>query len=174
MGNIISVNVVRFLVIFLLQVLVLKPLSMGWMSNYFYFNIMLYPLIIILLPMRTPQIAILIIGFGLGFLVDMFYDTPGVHASATVATAFFRTWVLARLEPRDGYQLNVAPSRQRFGWPWFAQYAVIMMVFHLFIYFIVETFAVEYVLRILAKTFYTFVWSIIAVFLFAQVWNTKD
>lgn len=174
MGNIISINIIRFLVIFFLQVLVLKPLSMGWMSNYFYFNIMLYPLIIILLPMRTPQIAILLMGFGLGFLVDMFYDTPGVHASATVATAFFRTWVLGQLEPRDGYQLNVAPSRQRFGLPWFTQYAVIMMLFHLLIYFIVETFAIEHVLRILAKTAYTFVWSIIAVFLFTQVWNTKD
>lgn len=174
MGNIITTNVIRFLVIFFLQVLVLKPLSFGWMSNLFYFNIMLYPLIIILLPMRTPQIAILLIGFGLGFLVDMFYDSPGVHASATVATAFFRTWILGRMEPRDGYQLNVAPSRQRFGLPWFAQYAGAMMMFHLIIYFAVETFAIEYVLRIFAKTVYTFIWSIIAVLLFTQVWNTKD
>lgn len=174
MGNIISVNIIRFIVIFFLQVLVLKPLSMGWMSNYFYLNFMLYPLIIILLPMRTPQIAVLLIGFGLGLLVDMFYDTPGVHASATVATAFFRSWVLGRMEPRDGYQLNVAPSRQRFGTPWFAQYAAIMMLFHLLVYFAVETFALEYVLRILAKTAYTWLWSIIAVFSFTQVWNTKD
>lgn len=174
MGNIISINVIRFLVIFFLQVLVLKPLSLGWMSNYFYLNILIYPLIIILLPMRTPQIAILLIGFLLGFMVDMFYDTLGVHATATVATAFFRTWVLSQMEPRDGYQLNVAPSRQRFGFPWFAQYAIIMMVFHLLIYFCVETFAVQHVLRILAKTVYTFVWSIIAVLLFTQVWNTKD
>lgn len=174
MGNIISINIIRFIVVFLLQVLVLKTLSVGWMSNYFYFNIMLYPLIIILLPMRTPQILILVIGFVLGFLVDMFYDTPGVHASATVATAFFRTWLLAQMEPRDGYPLNVAPSRQRFGLPWFAQYASIMMIFHLLIYFAIETFAFAYILRVLAKTAYTFVWSIIAVFLFTKAWNTKD
>lgn len=174
MGNIISVNIIRFFVIFILQVWVLKPISYGWISQYFYLNILLYPLIIILLPMRTPQIAILIMGFFLGFLIDMFYDTPGVHASATAATAFFRTWVLAQIEPRDGYQLNVAPSRQRFGFPWFAQYAAIMMAFHLIIYFCVDTFAIQYFLKIIAKTFYTFIWSIFAVFLFTQIWNTKD
>lgn len=174
MGNIISINIIRFIVVLLLQVLVLKPLSGGWMTNYFYLNILLYPLIIILLPMRTPQIAVLMIGFFLGLMVDMFYDSPGVHASATVATAFLRIWLLAKMEPRDGYQLNVGPSQERFGFSWFARYASIMMIFHLFVYFMVETFALEYIFWILVKTLYTFFWSIIAIFLFTQVWNTKD
>ena len=130
--------------------------------------------IIILLPMRTPQLAVLFIGFGLGLLTDMFYDSPGVHASASVATAFLRPWVLGQLEPREGYQLNVGPTRQRFGFPWFSQYAAILLAFHLLVYFTVETFAVAYIPRILAKTVYTFIWSIIAVFLFTSIWNTKD
>lgn len=174
MGNIISINVIRFIFIFLLQILMLKPLSYGWITNYFYLNILLYPLIIIMLPMRTPQIAILFMGFGLGILIDMFYDSPGVHTSATVATAFLRIWVLGKLEPREGYQLNIGPTRQRFGFPWFFQYASILMVFHLFIYFMVETFALFYLPRIFLKTLYTFFWSMLAVLLFTQIWKSKD
>lgn len=174
MGNIISINIIRAIIIFLLQVFVLKLLSYGWIAEYFYINILLYPLIIILLPMRTPQIAILLLGFALGFMVDMFYDSPGVHTSATVATAFFRTWVLGRLEPREGYQLNVSPSRHRFGWPWFTQYAGTVMAIHLLVYFSIETFTIELIPKIIGKTFYTFIWSMISVFLFAFIWNTKD
>jgi hypothetical protein len=174
MGNIISVNIIRAVFLFFLQVLVLQAFSYGWINDYFYINIMLYPLIIILLPMRTPQLAVLFIGFGLGILTDMFYDSPGVHASASVATAFLRPWVLGQIEPREGYQLNVGPTRQRFGFPWFSQYAAILLAFHLLVYFAVETFALAYIPRILAKTFYTFIWSIIAVFLFVSIWNTKD
>lgn len=174
MGNIVTVNIIRFVVIFILQVWVFLPISYGWMGRYFYVNILLYPLIIILLPMRTPQIAILFIGFVLGLMVDMFYNTLGVHTSATVATAFFRTWLLGQIEPRDGYQLNVAPSRYRFGFPWFLRYAGIMMFIHLLIYFSVEIFTIQLVWKIIFQTLYTFIWSLLAVLLFTQIWNTKD
>ena len=166
MGNIISVNIIRAVIIFFLQVLVLHAFSYGWIASYFYLNIMLYPLIIILLPMRTPQLAVLFIAFGLGLMTDMFYSSPGVHASASVATAFFRPMVLGRIEPREGYQLNVGPTHQRFGFSWFSQYAAILLFLHLLVYFAVETFAVALIPKILLKTIYTFIWSIIAVFLF--------
>lgn len=174
MGNVITNNIIRGIVILILQVFIFKRFSFGWVAPLFYVNIMIYPLIIVLLPIRTPQILSLGIGFVLGLTIDMFYDSPGVHASATVGLAFFRTWLLGQLEPREGYPLNVGPTRNRFGFPWFAQYAGLMLLFHFLFYFAVETFALAHTLKVIGKTFYTFLWSFPLLLLFARAWNTKD
>ena len=96
MGGTIARNLVRFVFILLLQVLVFRSLTIYYpvLDN---ISIIIYPVIIMLLPMRTPGALILVIAFVLGILVDMFYNTPGVHASACVFTGFIRPFVLPRL-----------------------------------------------------------------------------
>lgn len=166
-------NILRFIGILLAQVLVLKRMTVG-LEAFPYIDILLYPLFILLLPLRMPRPLVMLIAFAMGMLVDIFYNSPGVHASASVFTAFIRPIVLKRLEPRGGYTAAHEPNRARMGWAWFLRYASILFAIHLFFYFSVESFTFVYILRILMKTVFSFLVSMIFVLIYMQVFNPKE
>lgn len=163
----------RFLFLLILQVIVLRWISFGW-EGARYFHVILYPLFIILLPLRTHRIAMLILAFLLGILVDIFYDSPGVHASAIVFIAYIRPYVLSFLKPVEGYNLSFSPTMKRFGLPWFFWYASIMMIAHLFFYFSMEAFTFAYIGSILLKTVLSYLISMGFVMFFMFIVNPED
>ena len=172
-NNAIITNAARFLGLLLLQGLVLKRISLGW-DGVLYLNVLLYPLFIILIPFRTPRTAQLLLAFALGMLLDFFYDSPGVHASAGVFTAFIRPFILRRMAPRDGYNINHSPTLRRMGLTWFLTYASIMLAFHLFFYFSVEAFTFVFLGEIILKTIFSYVLSMIFILIVMGVFNPMD
>ena len=100
----------------------------------------MYVLFILMLPFPTPKWLILMLAFLLGLGVDMFSDTGGLHAAASVAMAFLRQPVLSLFAPRDGYDIGQSPTIQQFGFNWFFSYAGILIFIHHFILFFLEVF----------------------------------
>jgi hypothetical protein len=173
MNNIVVINGLRFLVFTLIQLLVLKRASSGW-EGFFYLNVLLYPLFILLLPLRTPKALIVFLGFLLGLSIDIGYGSIGVHAGTCVATAYLRSYVLKWTEPREGYNVNHSPNFHHLGAPWFLRYSAILMFFHIFIYFWIDAFSHIYFLDIVLKTAYTFVFSMFIIFVFMFLFNPKN
>lgn len=173
MNNQITSNIVRFITLVLLQGLVLRYIGADW-DEFRYLHIMLFPLFIMLLPLRAPQILVLLLAFVAGLAVDAFYSTPGVHASASVFIAFIRPTVLRILEPRNGYNVNYSPTAARLGLGWFLRYAAVMLGSYLFFYFSVEAFSFVYFLDILLKTIVSFIASMIFVVIFQIVFNPVE
>ena len=173
MSNITFTNIVRFLVLYFLQVLVLRPFSIGW-ESFFYVNAHIYPLFILLLPLKISKPALLMLAFGMGLAVDLFYDSPGIHASALVFMAYARSLVLSYLEPREGYNVNYSPTAKRFGRAWFFQYASILIIAQLFFYHSVEEFTFVYIVDILLKTFFSYLFSIIFIIMAMLLFNPTD
>jgi hypothetical protein len=91
--------------------------------------------------------------------VDLFYQSLGVHAAATVFLAYVRPFVLRLIEPRGKYNINYSPTRMRMGMGWFSRYVAIMLAIHLFFYFSVEAFTFVYIVDILLNTVVSFVLS---------------
>ena len=77
-------NILRFVVLVLIQVLVINNLQLSS-----YVDPFIYVLFILLLPFETPGWILLLFAFSLGLTIDMFSDTAGVHASATVFTILY-------------------------------------------------------------------------------------
>lgn len=173
MSNLILTNVFRFLGLVALQVLILKRVTFGWGDTQ-YLHILLYPLFLFLLPLRTPKAAVMLLGFLIGITVDMFYDSPGIHASAGVFTGYARIFILNRLEPRGKYNVNFSPTMQRMGTNWFLRYSGIMMALHLFFYFSVEAFTFAYIVDILLKTIFSWVGSMVFVLIFMFIFKPLD
>jgi rod shape-determining protein MreD len=163
----------RFLVIILLQGLILKRIYLGG-PHFNYLSIFFYPVLLMLLPMKTPRVALLLIGFGLGFLIDLFYESPGVHMSACVFLAFVRPLVLQFMEPRGGFPMNSNPTAGDFGLAWFMQYSGIMLFVFLFFYFSVEVFAFARIWEILLKVVSSFVVSFLVILLYISIFNPKN
>ena len=91
-------NLLRFAVLVLVQVLILNNIQISG-----YLNPYVYVLFVLLLPFETPNWLLLVVAFLLGLSIDLFSQTPGIHAFATVFMAFFRPFILNVLSPRDGY-----------------------------------------------------------------------
>ena len=75
-----------------------------------------------------------------GISIDMFYNTAGMHAAATVWMAYIRPGVLSLISPREGYESSMQPTMQYFGIPWFISYAGILVFCHHLVLFYIEIF----------------------------------
>jgi hypothetical protein len=172
MGHVVTRNVLRFFLLLVLQVLIFRRLTLGGVA-FNYIQVFLYPLFLFLLPLGVNRIVLLLLGFVLGMSIDIFYDSPGLHASAAVFTAFVRPIVLQGLEPRGGYKINALPTVQEFGINWFYRYTAILLLGHLLFYFSVEAFQLSLILSVLLKTICSFLASMLLIGIYMLIFNPK-
>jgi len=163
----------RFLLLLLVQVLVLRQINPGggWLR---FAEVMVYPLFLMLLPLRMHPAFLCGLGFLAGLLVDMFYDTPGVHAGAGAFSAYLRPLVLRLIEPRAGYDPRQHPTRATFGMTWFLRYAALFLFLHIFIMQILSVFTFYYFTEILWRTLLSWFLSLTVVFLQDLVFNPRE
>lgn len=169
MNDVIISNSLRFLGLFFVQVLILINVDI----NTTYVNLYIYPLIILLLPIRIQNVLLLVIAFLLGLSVDMFYDTTGVNAAAMVLTAYLRPMVLSAIKPKGGYDQNHVPTKNQFGASWFLRYAGILFFIHLFAVFFLETLTFSGFGTLILKTILSFLLSMVLVIIYMFLFNPK-
>jgi hypothetical protein len=127
-----------------------------------------------LLPLRTPHSVLVLLGFVIGVVIDAFYNSYGVHASACVFIGFIRPFVLKLIEPKGGYLQNSSPTKRRLGTSWFFIYSSIILFIHLFFYFSVEAFTYYYIGDIILKTVSSFLFSIIIITLYQFIFDPLE
>jgi len=146
MNRIYIPNIIRFVVIVLIQVLVLERLNLhGYINPY------IYPLIIIMLPIEIAHWALILIGFSLGLTIDTFTNTIGIHTATCVFIAFIRPYILNSLTPSGGYELDDKPSTGSLGFRWYISYSFIIIFIHHFILFFLEVLRFSYLFHTLTK-----------------------
>jgi len=123
--------VFRFISLVLLQVLIFNNISL------FNFSVpYIYIIFILILPFEINKVALLLVGFLTGFLVDYSVYSLGVHAGATVFVAYLRPYILRYFAPRGGYVVNTQPLLSDYGFAWFFKYSIIMVsIHHIMLYF---------------------------------------
>lgn len=167
------VHGVRFVSLLLLQVLVLRQVSPGdgWLR---YGEVFIYPLFLMALPLRMHSAFLCGLGFTAGLLVDVFYDTPGVHAGASVFSAYLRPLILRLIEPRAGYDARQHLTRATFGMPWFLRYTALFLVVHIFILQVLSVFTFYYFTEIMIRTLFSLALSFTVLLLQDLVFNPRQ
>ena len=127
--------ILRFFVLVAIQVLILNNIQLGGIINPY-----LYVLFLITLPVQTPRVLLLFIGFFLGISIDLFQNSIGIHASACVLIAFIRPFWLKLVAPRDGFEPDESPEIKKFGFRWFLVYASMLVFIHHLVIFNLEIF----------------------------------
>ncbi len=174
-------NILRFVLLILIQVLLLNNISLQWWANpngFPPFVPFIYVLFIILLPINTPVWLQLCCGFFLGLSIDTFTNTGGIHAAASVLAAFCRTRVLALILPKKMGEYNLAvPSIETMGWMPFLSYTAVILFIHHLAFFGIELWTVRSPLYLFIKLFATLVTSVLFTLiyslLFSKSINTK-
>lgn len=127
-------NIIRFCLFILVQVYILNqiPPLHQLVSPYLYF------LFILWLPFRMGRRTQLILAFALGFALDSFTKTYGLHSAPCVLIAYIRPFLINLLITRDGAELNYnEPSVQSMGFtPYFTYVTILTFVHHTLLFFL--------------------------------------
>lgn len=165
MSGTIGVNILRYIVLVLMQVLIVQNIHLGS-----YIILLPYVLIILLMPFDTPKLVLLFASFIVGLTLDAFYDTAGMHAAACTLMGFSRHYLLEFIAPRDGYEAGLEPNIDDMGPAWYITYAGTLIFIHHFAFFFLEVFRWNeffYTLfRIILSTIGTFVFVYVIQYLF--------
>lgn len=125
-----------FLALVLIQVLILNNIQfLGFINPY------IYVLFILSLPARTPRWLVVLLGFFLGISIDTFSNTLGMHAAATVLIAYLRSFIINIFTSIDEGN-NPIPSFHSFGVGAYVKYAMVLVILHHSVLFLLESFTI--------------------------------
>ena len=141
-----ALQIIRFVVLVLLQVLVINHIRLGG-----YVHPYIYMIFIMLLPFSTPKWQLLVLGFALGLSVDLFTGTPGLHAGATTLMAFCRPSIIKLISGNQKFENIPEPNIGQLGGIWFLRYALLMVLIHHFALFFLESFSIRLIGQVLLR-----------------------
>ncbi len=115
------------------QLLFLRDLAL-----FYYGFCFIYLWALIKAPIETPPLYLILGGFVLGWLLDTFYNTHGMHAFSTVLVAWLRPTFFKILTPANGYDERSSISLEEMKWMWFYPYLALMLFTHHVVLFLLE------------------------------------
>lgn len=160
-------NIARFFLLILLQVLLFNNINfLG------YINPQLYVLFILLYPFNGNQTLFLFLCFLLGLGVDLFEDSGGINAAASLVVAYIRP-ALLRFSFGVSYdyqtvRFSSTPYGSRFS------YVALMVFLHHLVLFLLEIFSFAHLLLLLKKTLFSGIFTIVLVFLALALFIRKS
>jgi rod shape-determining protein MreD len=166
MNKVISQNIIRFIALVLIQVGILNHINfLGDINPY------LYVLFIVLFPLRNNRLIFLIIAFFLGLSIDIFSDTGGIHAGASVFLAYIRPLItkfsFGTMNEFYSVKFNNIDFIKRLT------YIIIIVFIHHLILFSLEYFSFTHVMTILRHTLLSGVFTIVLILLTTTLFSNN-
>ena len=160
-------QLVAFVLYFLVQIVFFSDV---WILGKAYCWIYVAPLI--LLPTYVKDYVLLIIAFAIGVSVDIMYDKVGVNAAASVFLAFIRPIVI-RLMADSGNDDVKEFNLKSVGFPSFSVYTVLLLTSHHLVVFLINSASSEFILRALAKTFFSVLFTYVMLLSVQMLYYTR-
>lgn len=165
--NSLNINsIIRFVVLILAQALLFSHIDfMGSVNPYPYI------LFILLFPINNNRTLFIFLSFMLGFFVDLFSDSGGVHAAAAVTIAFVRPPILKFAFGMIYEHQTIKFNNTEFGNR--VIYFLMLIVLHHLILFSLEIFNISNILLVLKKTLLSSVFTLILCILISVLFSNK-
>lgn len=159
------IQVIAFFIYLFYQVLILKNIVL--FNTAFCF---LYVAYLFFLPVESNPLFLMFAGFIMGFAIDIFYDSLGLHAFSCVFVMYLRNFWLTAITPQGGYDVSATPSIAINGMQWFLVYTIPLVFVHHSILFFVEAggFGMFWftLWKIITSTIFTTLVTVVVQFLF--------
>ena len=156
----------RFFILVLVQVLIFNHINfLGYINTY------IYVLFILLFPAKNNRTLFVFISFLLGFCVDVFSDSGGVHAAACVSLAYIRP-VFLKFTFGTVYDYQSVKFHQTDFSSRFTYFSSLILIHH-FILFSLEIFNISKILLILQKTLFSGIFTILLCLIITLLFSPK-
>lgn len=169
MNNLLK-NSIRFVLFLLIQIIILNevPPLHQFITPYLYF------LFILWLPFGINRLSITILGFLLGFILDFFSNTPGLHAAACGLMAYVRPSILNLLLSQEASEeINKEPSIATMGWGPYAFYIFVLTFIHHFYLILLEWLQFGDFGYFIGKILFSSIMSVVLIFLVELILNRR-
>lgn len=145
MNSAVLYNIARFILLLAAQILIFNNMDfLGYINPYPYI------LFIILYPVNGNKTGLLLSSFMLGLILDMFCNSGGVHAAASIILAYYRPYIFkfsfGLSYEYQTVKLNDTLTPERFS------FLLIAVVLHHFVLFLLEVFQLNFLFEIILKT----------------------
>ena len=162
-----ALQIIRFVVLVLLQVLVVNHIRLGG-----YVHPYIYLIFILLLPINIQNWQLLLLGFGLGLSVDLFTGTPGLHAGATTLMAFCRPRIIRLISGTLKFENIYEPNLNQLDGMWFFRYVFCMVFVHHFMLFLMESFSFHLFGQVLLRILLSVPVSVFLIMMILYIFKT--
>jgi cell shape-determining protein MreD len=170
MNNILK-NTIRFVLFLLIQIIILNevPPLHQFITPYLYFTFLLW------LPFGTNRLTLTVLGFILGYSLDIFTNTPGLHAAAATLVGYVRPTVLNLLLAQEtSEEVNKEPSVGTIGWGPFLIYVFLLTFIHHFYLVLLEWLQFGNFTYFIGKVIATSLMSVLLILLVELVMNRRN
>jgi rod shape-determining protein MreD len=159
-------NVVRFILLVLVQVLVFNRLHF-----FGFINPMVYILFLYWYPIKENRAAFIGLAFLLGISIDFFSDTMAIHAASTITIAYIRPAIMrfvfgVNLEFQSFKLSNTTRIQQ-------ITFLALLIVVHHLVFFSLEIFSLANFLLILKKVMATGSVTLVLCSLFGSLFSVR-
>lgn len=169
---------VQFLVVMFIQIFFLNDIMIKSSIEILHVPVfipIIYPIIILMLPVNIPHTILMGIGFFTGLIMDMFNNTPGMNASACLLIAYIRPYILRLFLQQQIKELGTTiPSLYKLGFTSFVMYAAVLFLIHHFYFYLLQFWSFSKIGIILYKTLLSGVLSILMVILSQLLFAKRD
>ncbi|MDN3707854.1 rod shape-determining protein MreD [Myroides ceti] len=156
MNNTLLINIFRFVILILLQVVLFNNIELfGFITPYPYI------LFIILYPLNTNKAGLITISFFLGLILDIFNNSGGVHAAACVMLAYFRESFL-KISFGVSYEYHMLRITNKISSELITYVAISVILHHIVLLFL-EIFSFGFIFEILLRILTSSVFTIIII-----------
>jgi len=167
MNSIFSVHTVRFIALAIFQVLILNHINfLGYINPY------VYILFIALYPIKNNRILLLLLSFLLGLTIDLFLDTGGIHAAASVLIAYVRPVILKTSFGTIYEHQSIKFNSVDFGSK--LTYFTLLTFLHHLVLFSLEIFSISKIIFVLQKTLLSSIFTILISMVITIIFSRKS
>jgi len=156
------------LFLILIQVLIINNLNL----NRFMFP-QIYILILLGLPVNIKHWLSYLIAFSVGFIVDSFTYTPGLHAFTAVLIMFLRHLYFNIFVDKEWLSTGISPSFDTTEGLWLVSYVAIFSFLYHFVLLLMESFTFFEFGNTLLKIVYSSSLSILLILLFLFAFRNR-
>lgn len=154
MNSAVLFNIARFILLLAAQILIFNNMDfLGYINPYPYI------LFIVLYPVNGNKIGLLLSSFALGLILDMFCNSGGVHAAASIILAYYRPYIFkfsfGLSYEYQTVKLNDTLTPERFS------FLLIAVVLHHFVLFLLEVFRLNFIFEIILKTIVSTIFTLL-------------
>jgi len=167
MNNSVLKTILSFIGLVIFQVVVCSNINfLGDLNPY------VYVIFILLYPIVNNRLLFIFVSFLLGLSIDIFLDSGGMHAAASVAIAYIRPLFLK-------FSFGAAYDYQaiKFSNTGFSQrlvYFLFLIVIHHFILFSLVLFDENKIALIIEQALYSSIFTLILCLLFSSLFSKKE
>ena len=167
MNSIFSIHTIRFIALVFIQVLILNHINfLGYINPY------IYILFIALFPVKNNRVVLIMLSFILGITIDLFSDTGGIHAGASVFISYIRPVILkssfGMLYEHQSVKFNTVDLGSKLT------YFTLITVIHHFVLFSLEIFSISKIILIFQKTLFSSIFTIIISVVVSIIFTRKS